>query len=323
MNYDIIGDIHGECDKLIALLGKLGYRERQGAWRHPERTAVFVGDFIDRGPRQLDTVRTARAMVEAGSALAVMGNHEFNAIAWHLPDPDRPGDFLRSHFSPGKGAKNRRQHAAFLAEVEDKPQLHQEIIDWFLTLPLWLDLPGVRVVHACWHQSFMDFLAPALLPGNRVSPEWMVAASREPVEHERDTPEPTTFKAAEAVTKGVEIPLPAGHIFTDKDGVSRNRVRVRWWNAAAVNYRQAAIFGDLDQDKLPEHPIPEHARIGYAGEKPVVFGHYWFWLRPAQEPQPLSDKAACVDYSAVKGGPLVAYRWEGEAALRPSGFVRT
>jgi hypothetical protein len=70
MSYDIIGDIHGYCDKLIALLSKLGYRERQGAWRHPERTAVFVGDFIHRGPRQVDTVRTVRTMVEAGSALA-------------------------------------------------------------------------------------------------------------------------------------------------------------------------------------------------------------------------------------------------------------
>ena len=322
MSYDIIGDIHGHCDKLVALLAKLGYRERQGAWRHPERTAVFVGDFIDRGPRQVDTVRTVRAMVAAGSGLAVMGNHEFNAIAWHTPDPDRPGDFLRSHFSAKKGAKNRHQHAAFLAEVEDKPGLHREIIGWFLALPLWLDLPGVRVVHACWHQSFMEFLAPALLPGNRLSPELMVAATREPDDDEKDTPQPTTFKAAEAVTKGVEIPLPTGHVFTDKDGIKRNRVRVRWWDAGAVNYRRAAIYGELEQEQLPEHPIPEHARVGYAGEKPVVFGHYWFSLRPSQEPQPLTDKAACVDYSAGKGGPLVAYRWEGEAALSPSQFVR-
>ncbi len=48
MNYDIIGDVHGHADVLVALLRKLGYRERAGAWRHPERTAVFLGDFIDR-----------------------------------------------------------------------------------------------------------------------------------------------------------------------------------------------------------------------------------------------------------------------------------
>ena len=81
MAYDIIGDIHGQADKLHALLGKLGYRYRQGAYRHPSRTVIFVGDFIDRGPRQVESVMTARRMVDAGFAMAVMGNHEFNAMA--------------------------------------------------------------------------------------------------------------------------------------------------------------------------------------------------------------------------------------------------
>ena len=87
MNYDIIGDIHGRLDKLDALLRRLGYRERHGAWRHPDRTAVFVGDLIDRGPHQVATVDRVRRMVDAGAALCVMGNHEFNAIAWTTPEP--------------------------------------------------------------------------------------------------------------------------------------------------------------------------------------------------------------------------------------------
>ena len=91
MGYDIIGDIHGHNEKLEALLYKLGYRNTAGAWRHPERQAIFVGDFIDRGPSQVQTVNTVRRMVEAGVALAVMGNHELNAIAWHTPDPRKPG----------------------------------------------------------------------------------------------------------------------------------------------------------------------------------------------------------------------------------------
>ena len=74
MNYDIIGDIHGHADALKALLSDLGYRERDSAWRHPDRQAIFVGDFIDRGPKQIETVATVRAMVDAGSAQAVMGN---------------------------------------------------------------------------------------------------------------------------------------------------------------------------------------------------------------------------------------------------------
>ena len=50
MGYDIIGDIHGHADKLEAMLRTLGYRRTAGAWRHPDRQAIFVGDFVDRGP---------------------------------------------------------------------------------------------------------------------------------------------------------------------------------------------------------------------------------------------------------------------------------
>lgn len=75
MGYDIIGGIHGYADKLETLLLKLGYRKRASAWRHAERQAIFVGDFIDRGPFQVQTVSTVRRMVEAGTALAVWDNH--------------------------------------------------------------------------------------------------------------------------------------------------------------------------------------------------------------------------------------------------------
>jgi hypothetical protein len=54
--FDIIGDVHGQFDKLVALLSYLGYRDSGDAWRHPSRTVIFVGDLIDRGPKQLATV---------------------------------------------------------------------------------------------------------------------------------------------------------------------------------------------------------------------------------------------------------------------------
>jgi len=125
-------------------------------------------------------VQIVRRMVDAGAALAVMGNHELNAIAWHTPDPRRPGQYLRSHDSPTWGAKNRKQHAAFLDEVESKPALHYEIVEWFLTLPLWLDLPALHVVHACWHPVFMAWLAPRLERGRYLTRELMIPATDEP-----------------------------------------------------------------------------------------------------------------------------------------------
>ncbi|MFF9347828.1 polynucleotide kinase-phosphatase [Streptomyces sp. NPDC014734] len=71
--FDIIGDIHGCSSELETLLGRLGYVD--GA--HPDgRTAVFVGDLVDRGPDSPGVLRRVMSMVSAGNALCVPGNHE-------------------------------------------------------------------------------------------------------------------------------------------------------------------------------------------------------------------------------------------------------
>ncbi|TVL92787.1 polynucleotide kinase-phosphatase [Streptomyces sp. SAJ15] len=77
--FDIIGDIHGCRAELDALLAKLGYVD--GA--HPEgRTAVFVGDLVDRGPDSPGVLRRVMDMVAAGTALCVPGNHENKLGRW-------------------------------------------------------------------------------------------------------------------------------------------------------------------------------------------------------------------------------------------------
>lgn len=316
MNYDIIGDVHGHADALVALLAELGYRNTRGAWRHPGRQALFVGDFIDRGPRQLETVDLVRRMVDAGSARAVMGNHELNAIAWFLPDPECPGEYLRKHHSVKYGDKNRRQHQAFLSAVEGT-QHHEEVVSWFLTLPLFLDLPELRIVHACWHPRALDYLRPYLTDDHRIKRDTMDLAAREPEdEADKDTPEMTVFKAVEAILKGIEVPLPAPHTFRDKDGHERDRVRVRWWDNDATDYRRAAMLPADERAVFPENLVPEHALVGHDGGAPVFIGHYWL----TGTPMLLSDKVACLDYSVAKGGKLVAYRWEGEPTLDENKF---
>jgi hypothetical protein len=311
MNYDIIGDVHGHADATEGLLGHLGYMQTGGAWRHSGRQALFVGDFIDRGSRQRESVELVRHMVDAGSAQAVMGNHEFNAIAWFLPDAECPGEYLRKHDSAKYGDKNRRQHQTFLNAVEGT-SLHKEYIDWFLTLPLFLDLPELRLVHACWHPAALAYLRPYLTADNKLTREAMVEASREPDdEAEKDTPDLTTYKAVEAVLKGIEVPLPAPHWFCDKDGHERDRVRVRWWDSKSTDYRRAAMLPSVVSAGFPQTQIPPHALIGHDGGKPVFVGHYWLTGAPTL----LSNKVACVDYSVAKGGQLVAYRWDGEPEL--------
>ncbi len=75
--FDIIGDIHGCCDELEALLTKLGYQIDNNTYFHPQgRKAVFLGDLVDRGNRILDTLNLVKNMVSAGNALCVPGNHD-------------------------------------------------------------------------------------------------------------------------------------------------------------------------------------------------------------------------------------------------------
>ena len=186
---------------------------------------------------------------------------------------------------------------------------------WFLTLPLYLDLPDLRVVHACWHPKSIDFLKPLLTPEHRIPVALMAEATREPEkEADKDTPDLTVFKAVEAVLKGVEVPLPTPHSFRDKDGHERDRVRVRWWDNDATDFRRAAMLPPQDREAFPEDPVPAHTLIGHDGGKPVFVGHYWLTGAPTV----LSGKVACLDYSVAKGGKLVAYRWDGEPTLDES-----
>jgi protein phosphatase len=81
--FDIIGDVHGCHEELADLLGKLGYLPgADGVPRHPAwRTAVFLGDLVDRGPGTPAVLRTVMAMTAAGTALCVPGNHESKLLA--------------------------------------------------------------------------------------------------------------------------------------------------------------------------------------------------------------------------------------------------
>jgi hypothetical protein len=67
-------------------------------------------------------------MCEAGAAIAVMGNHEFNAIGW----------------AAQHSTKNEHQHAEFLRQIGANSSRHGEAIGWFRSLPVWLELPGLR-----------------------------------------------------------------------------------------------------------------------------------------------------------------------------------
>src|SRR6516165_1989987 len=90
--FDIIGDVHGCCDELEALLRQLGYEVTAVSpggpalasgpvYVHPlSRKAVFVGDLVDRGPRILDAVGLVHGMLVGVSAFWFPGNHDMKLM---------------------------------------------------------------------------------------------------------------------------------------------------------------------------------------------------------------------------------------------------
>ncbi|WP_205508922.1 polynucleotide kinase-phosphatase [Longitalea arenae] len=80
---DIIGDVHGCYDELVALVKELGYENKDGLYQHPAgRKLVFVGDLVDRGPNTPGVLRLVMNQVHAGLAYCVPGNHDAKLLKW-------------------------------------------------------------------------------------------------------------------------------------------------------------------------------------------------------------------------------------------------
>lgn len=321
--YDIIGDVHGQFGKLDRLLRTLGWEPKGDRYVHPDpdRKSIFVGDLVDRGPGQKRVLVTVRSMIESGDAQMVMGNHEFNAIAWATAASSSDRGYLRPH-----SAKNRNQHRAFLRGLTQLEQ--RQWIAWFRTLPLWLDLGDLRIVHACWHEESIEVLRTAF-GGDRLPDDVGVLAAA--------ADKRTSVGAAiEVVLKGPErkceeLKVPA---FLDGEH-TRSELRLRWWNRFGTKMNELldppkhalALDGKAPYPPIPDRPhspAPYH----YVSDVPVVFGHHWReWpkgVEPHWRPIPgvdWSPNAACVDFSAGKDGPLVAYQWQGETEIDREHYI--
>jgi hypothetical protein len=303
--FDLIGDIHGHADELVHLLDVLGYRKERGIYRYPERKVIFLGDFIDRGRQIRQVLEIVRPMVEADLALAVMGNHEWNALAFHTEAPDRPGEFLRAHT-----ARHVKQLSKTLEQVPSGEL--SSYLDWFRTLPMWLDLDGLRVVHACWDEPSMTTIARAIRQAGGINTTLLQSA----FDAKGDL-----FAAVEAVLKGKEAKLPERLTFQDKDGTARSHVRTRWYLSPTGHTYHSYAFetAGIECHRELEASVIDQA-IPYPNlAKPLFIGHYWL---AGSTPEILADNVACLDFSVAKGGFLCAYRWQGEKKLDNANFVR-
>jgi hypothetical protein len=336
---DIVGDIHGEAEALAALLTQLGYDE-QGI--HTEgRRLVFVGDLVDRGPDSPAVVEKVMELVNNGVAQCILGNHELNIL---LGKPKHGNDWF---LAPDANSESRDRAVA--------DNRKSDYLGFFSRLPLTLERNDLRIVHACWHQDSIEKLQAAATNGKSLQTTFgefenairfelnrngtsaaygqekqkygdqIEYRYRAPFEH---WPNPVMLDAHAAVgeaeqmgnpikvlTSGIErkteAPFPAS-------GKFRFVERVKWWNE-------------------------------YAGNKPVIVGHYWRKYDESQAAIPadapkdlfegiepdqwmgLNHNVYCVDFSVglaahnrakklpTDGCRLAAVRWPEQVVVFDDG----
>lgn len=293
MTYTIIPDIHAD---LIRLEASLALAEGS--------LPVFLGDFIDANAKFLHGDAADRAvlarvkpMIGKGQALAVMGNHELNAILYHRRDA--AGAPLRE-----RSEKNRKQHDSFLAAygLETDEALAEGA--WFLQhLPLFIDRPDLRVVHAFWDDALIAVIKERR-PDGYLREEDLLEIGGESTDFGR---------AVKQITSGREAPLPEPYFFHDFKGEERREVRLAWWRDDQT-WRSAALSVP-DVTQLPEGDLPPDWRAAaYPHHGPRVFaGHY----KMEGTPHLQHPRALCLDYPFA---PCV-YRWRGEEDLTPDNLV--
>jgi len=235
-NIDFIGDIHGHADELKKLLEEMGYSKRGKIWNHSNRLAFFVGDYIDRGPQIPETLEIVRRMVDNGSAKAIMGNHEYNAICFH--EEDERGGHLREH-----SIKNVLQHHETLKQFRNRQKEYNEFIEFFKTLPLYYETDHFRAVHASWDAQNVKHL-PEVGEDRPLSDETLKESTQKGTE---------MFKAFDETLKGKEMELPKDLTFLDKDGHERREVRIKWWEDPNGHTIQTFAVGKSDH--RPDHPV--------------------------------------------------------------------
>jgi hypothetical protein len=322
---DVIGDVHGHLAALRALGRQLGYHT-EGDWSHPEgRVLVFLGDLVDRGPQSLDVAQLVMSLVSSRRAHCLMGNHEYN--------------ILDCRWCGGNARVTK--HSA-LADIEQRPAQWEPVLDFFATLPLAIELPGLRIVHACWHRASVEALIPRLVPQEpraKATTTWEWVAAHVVLES------PFQGRALraglprwgvggshntmhEVLIKGFERPVSG---IVDAEGKERPLARMCWWreDTPEVDTSTPTVFGHYWS--LP--PVDE--RIPFAPPAPNGSPAHKEWLHaygttvPAAGLRHLDDseRHVCVDYNgtlldAPGRGSVGAYRYPERTlvwAMEPAG----
>ncbi|MDN5844443.1 MAG: metallophosphoesterase [Alcaligenaceae bacterium] len=312
---DIIGDIHGEIQALEQLLCHLGH----DSGKQPPRKLVFIGDLCDRGPDSVAVIERVRSLVEQGHAYAILGNHEINLL---MDEPkDGAGWFFDARRQP-----DMPHYAPFTRAT---PTQRPAIREFFRSLPLALESPSLRIVHAAWDPQAISAIAhiprgEIVEVASRWEQDTQIAAQTDNL-YQRYLSEKTRWAA--------ELEDP-DHPPPYLDAVARYEVLEQQINpikrlTSGIEAKSAAPFYSGNRWRYSDRTAWWDS---YADDTPVVIGHYWRMfnlpsIRNASRYSLLfnrvnatawhgrNHRVFCVDYS-------VGARWRDRKAGHPERQTR-
>ncbi|MDQ3856252.1 MAG: metallophosphoesterase [Chloroflexota bacterium] len=229
----VVGDVHGELDKLHRVLGASGLIAPEGRWSGGRSTLVFIGDFFDRGPDGVGCVELAMRLQDqardaGGQVTALLGNHDVLIVSALRFG----GGFLISWLRNG-------------GRESDLARLRNTHVDWLLSLPAMVTLGDRLYAHAdsCFYCDFgstvdeVNRSVRALLKGDRER-DWDHLLDLFSLRHEFDA--------------------------SARDGEQRARTFLDWYGVRQL------IHGHTPIDKVTGQP-PETVRqaLVYAGGRCV------------------------------------------------------
>lgn len=301
--YDIIGDVHGYATLLKKMLLQLGYKKTESGYSHPSRKAIFVGDFVNRGPEIRKTIRIIRKMVENGNAFAIIGNHEIYAIIYYLKEKD--GSPLIQ--SPGKNFLSLYKTINQFSAYSEEWKSHRK---WMSNLPLYLDLGEIRIVHACWSEPAIELIKTLESEGKSRKSIFRKVYKK---------PKSELSKSIVTLTKGIDFKIPGDLKILNNKGVAPRSYRMRWWEEPIGKTFEEISFES--KFVLPQYEIPKQIIIqndSYPEEAPIVFfGHYC----RHSGPHIIKPNLCCVDSCVAGTKILTAYQWQGEKVLDSNNLI--
>jgi len=227
---DIVGDVHGEIEALSLLMQHLGY-DPHGSHREGRRL-VFIGDLTDRGPDSPAVVRLIQTLIESGRAQCVLGNHDLNILLGHRK-------YDNSWYF---GHEFRTKDGALVPQVLADDSIRNMVKSFFQTLPIALERPGVRVIHAYWDEAmirlareFASAEALYLEYEARLDAEHKNLPALDPIQRELDH---QNRNPAKLLTSG---PERRARNPVESSGKLRHCERVEWWRE--YDQPEICVFG--------------------------------------------------------------------------------